>query len=230
VVPVGGGGLISGIAVALKEQNPSIKIIGVEAEACPSMKKSLEAGKIVRIEPTKSLADGIAVKSVGEITFQLAQKYIDQMVTVTEEEIANAILILMEREKCVVEGAGAVPLAAVINQKFWIKERNIGLVISGGNIDVNMISRIIERGLAKDGRLVRCKVHIRDVPGELHRVSGIIADCGANIMEVQHERAFSSAPIGTANIIFTLETRGRDHIDEVLGKIREGGYRVEELK
>jgi len=230
VVPVGGGGLIAGLSVALKETNPNIKIIGVEAEACPCMKKSLEQGKIVEVASSRSLADGIAVKRVGEVTFPIVRKYVDQMVTVTEEEIANAILILIEQEKTVVEGAGAATLAAVINQKFWIKERNIGLVISGGNIDVNMISRIIERGLAKDGRLVRFRVLLSDMPGELHKTSGIIAACRANIIMVNHERGFSNAPVGTANVTFTIETRGREHIDQIFQRLSEGGLEVEELK
>jgi threonine dehydratase len=229
VVPVGGGGLISGIAVAMKETNPKVKIIGVEAQSWPAMKVSLEQGQVTHASGAPTLADGIAVKGVGEITFPIVQKYVDQMVTVSEEEIANAILILIEREKAVVEGAGAATLAALINEKFWVKERNIALVLSGGNIDVNMISRIIERGLVKEGRLVRMQVTISDRPGVLHDVSGIIGRMRANIMETHHERAFSNSPIGMANVVLTLETRGPDHIQEIIQALSKGGYPVKEL-
>ncbi|NOZ24363.1 MAG: threonine ammonia-lyase [Planctomycetes bacterium] len=230
IVPVGGGGLISGIAIAMKETNPKIKIIGVEAENCPAMKKSLEKGGVTDVPAAKSLADGIAVKRVGELTYDLVQNYVDQMVTVTEEEIAQAILTLIEREKSVVEGAGAATLAAVLHEKFWIKERNIGLVLSGGNIDVNILSRIIERGLAQDGRLVRMRVAMPDAPGVLHEVSGSIAKCRGNIVEVQHDRAFSNVPVGIAHVIFTMETRGREHIDEIKASIAAAGYDVQELE
>ncbi|MEW6358064.1 MAG: threonine ammonia-lyase [Planctomycetota bacterium] len=230
VVPVGGGGLISGIAIAMKETNPKIKMIGVEAESCPSMKTSLEKGAVTDVPSAKSLADGIAVKRVGELTYGIVRNYVDQMVTVTEEEIAQAILVLIEREKSVVEGAGAATLAAVLHEKFWIKERNVALVLSGGNIDVNILSRIIERGLAQDGRLVRLMVAMQDAPGVLHDVSGHIAKCRGNIVEVQHDRAFSNVPVGIAHVIFTMETRGREHIDEIKASIAAAGYDVQELE
>ncbi len=229
VVPVGGGGLIAGIAVAMKESNPKIKIIGVEAQSWPAMKLSLEQGRITEAAGPPTLADGIAVKRIGALTFPVVQKYVDQMVTVTEEEIANAILILIEREKTVVEGAGAATLAALIHEKFWIKERRLALVLSGGNIDVNMVSRIIERGLVKEGRLVRLQVTITDKPGALHDLSGIFGRMRANIMETHHDRAFTNSPIGTANVVLTIETRGRDHINEITQALSTGGYPVKEL-
>jgi threonine dehydratase len=227
VVPVGGGGLIAGMAIALKETNPKIKLIGVEAERIPSMKVSLEQGTVTELPPTTTLADGIAVRRVGECTFPLVQNYVDQMVTVTEEEIANAILVLIEREKSVVEGAGAVGLAALLNRRFWVKERKIALILSGGNIDVTMISRIIERGLAKDGRLVRLDVKLPDIPGSLHQLTGVVADCRANITEIAHNRAFARGTIGETEVVLTLETRGREHIEEILRTLREKGYQVE---
>lgn len=227
VIPVGGGGLISGIAVAMKESNPKIVIIGVETETFPSMHDSLKAGKIVQIRGGHhTIADGIATKQVGDNTFPIVRKYVDEVVTVSEEEIANAILILIEREKSVVEGAGATTLAALVNGKFQTKAQKIGLVLSGGNIDVNMVSDIIERGLVKDGRRIRLEIILPDVPGALHNVAGLIAECRANIIQVHHDREFSHAPIGQAELHLTLETRGEEHITEIMAALKKNGYAV----
>ena len=229
VVPIGGGGLISGVACALKETNPRIKVIGVQASAIASMKASVEAGKVVELPAGTTIADGISVKRPGDYTFEMIRRYVDDIVTVDEEEIANAILLLLEREKSVVEGAGAVGLAALINGKVpAARGRKVALVISGGNIDVNLISRIIERGLVKDGRLVRLVVRMPDRPGMLARLTAEIAQAGANVVEIYHNRAFSKAGLGEVAVEVTLETRGRGHIEELMGGLGQKGWQVSE--
>lgn len=228
VVPVGGGGLIAGIALAMKALKPKVKVIGVEAENWPAMKLSLEKGRILEVGAAETLADGIAVKRVGDLTYPIISELVDQMVTVTEEELANAILILAEREKAIAEGAGAAALAALVNRKFWIKEQHVAVVVSGGNIDMNMISRIIERGLAKDGRRVRLVVEIPDRPGSLHRLTGVIARLRANILDIRHDRAFVRGGFGNTEVVVTLETRGRDHISQILTELESVGFRAKE--
>jgi threonine dehydratase len=229
LVPIGGGGLISGMACALKETNPRIKVIGVQASAIASMKASVDAGKLVEIEAGTTIAEGIAVKHPGDRTFEMIRRYVDDIVTVDEEEIANAILLLLEREKTVAEGAGAVGLAALINGKLpSARGRKVALVISGGNIDVNLISRIIERGLVKDGRLVRLVVRLPDRPGMLARLTAEIAQQAANVVEIYHNRAFSKAGLGDVAVEVTLETRGRGHIDELVASLTQKGWQVAE--
>jgi threonine dehydratase len=230
VVPVGGGGLIGGIALALKQQNPRVKVIGVEAESYTSARLSLEQDRIVPAGEAASLADGIAVKQVGQIPFALMREYVDQMVSVSEEEIAGAILTLLEKEKTVAEGAGAVALAAVLEEKFWIRERKVAVVVSGGNIDVNKLSRIIEHGLVRDGRRVRLQVQVPDLPGSLMRVTAAIAQERANVLEVYHDRTFPEGPVGTTQVLFTLETRGREHAEEVIARLEREGFHPEEQK
>ena len=230
VVPVGGGGLIAGMAVALKEQRPKLKLIGVETASYPTAKRSLEQDCIVLCGDAASLADGIAVKQVGEIPFEVMREYVDQMVTVDEEEIAAAILILLEQETTGAEGAGAVALAAALEKKFWIKERRVAILVSGGNIDVNMLSKIIEHGLVKDGRRIRMAVAVPDKPGSLSRVSSIIASCGANILAVYHEHSFPEGPVGTTVVMFTLETRGREHAESLIATLEKEGLHPEEQK
>jgi threonine dehydratase len=230
LVPVGGGGLISGVAVALKASRPSIRVFGVEAELIPCMKAAVEAGQLVTLEPSSTLADGIAVKRAGELTFAHVQRYVDEMVTVSEEEIASAILYLLEKEKAVVEGAGAVAVAALMNRSLpGLAGKRVAAVISGGNIDVNLIARIIERGLVKDGRLVRVSVNLLDKPGQLAVVSTIIAGARANVIEVHHTRAFASR-FGGTTLQLTLETRGTEHVEEILAALRAEGYTVDQLK
>ena len=229
LVPVGGGGLISGMAVALKTSSPSVKVIGVEAEVLPSMLASLEEGRLVTVEQATSLADGIAVKRPGELTFLHAQKYVDEVVTVSEEEIASAILYLLEREKTVVEGAGAVTTAALLNHKVrGLEGHRVVALVSGGNIDVNVIARVIERGLVRDGRLVRIVVALLDKPGQLAKVSAVVAAHRANVIEVHHSRAFSHR-FGDTKLQLTLETRGPDHVEDILRALRERGYQVERV-
>jgi len=229
LVPVGGGGLIGGVALALKHLKPVVQVIGVQTEEMPGMKMALEAGERVTVPAAATIADGIAVRRVGEHTLPLAQRYVDEVVTVTEEEIANAILLLLEIEKTVVEGAGAVPLAALLNKRVSLEGRTTALLLCGGNIDVNLISRIIERGLVKDGRLVRLMVMLRDRPGALARVTALVAETRANVLHIEHDRAFSRARIGETAVELTLETSGRQQIEAIKGRLHQAGYAVEEV-
>jgi len=227
LVPVGGGGLVSGVAVAVKALAPGVKVIGVEADVIPCMQAAVEAGELVTLDAASTLADGIAVKRAGEITFEHVQSLVDDIVTVTEEEIASAILYLLEKEKTVAEGAGAVGVAALMHHKLpRLEGKRVCSVISGGNIDVNVVARVIERGLVKDGRLVRINIRLLDKPGQLTIVSGIISGLRANVVEVHHSRAFSER-FGDTTLLLTLETRGPEHVEEILGGLRERGYRVE---
>jgi threonine dehydratase len=230
VVPVGGGGMISGVAVALKESRPNIRVIGVEPEYYAAMKAAMVAGRTVEIATQPTIADGLAVKRAGEITSEIVRRYVDEIVTVTEDEIASAILKLLEIEKTVVEGGGAVGLAAVLFGKIaGIENKNVAMIISGGNIDPNLLSKIIERGLAKDGRLVRIRVLGRDRPGELARICQHAADVGANILEVTHNRAFANLEVGGVEIDLILETRGHDHVEQLLKVLSEDGIEAEEV-
>jgi threonine dehydratase len=228
LVPVGGGGLIGGVALAIKSHRPSVRVIGVQAAALAAMRGALEARARVTLPAASSIADGIAVRQVGEQTLALAQKYVDEIVTVDEEELANAILLLLEIEKTVVEGAGAAPLAALLNRPLDLAGRNVVLVLSGGNIDVTVISRIIERGLVKDGRLVRLGVLLHDRPGALARLTALIAQERANIVHIEHDRAFAHGGIGETQVELTLETSGRAQIDALTQRLVAAGYRVEE--
>ena len=228
LVPVGGGGLIGGVALAIKSHRPSVRVIGVQAAALAAMRGALEARARVTLPAASSIADGIAVRQVGEHTLALAQKYVDEIVTVDEEELANAILLLLEIEKTVVEGAGAAPLAALLNRPLDLAGRNVVLVLSGGNIDVTVISRIIERGLVKDGRLVRLGVLLHDRPGALARLTALIAQERANIVHIEHDRAFAHGGIGETQVELTLETSGRAQIDALTQRLVAAGYRVEE--
>lgn len=227
IVPVGGGGLIAGVAVALKEANPSIQVIGVECASFASMQASLRAHEAVTVQGGRTIADGIAVKRPGELTLRHIERYVDEVVTVTEEEIANAILLLLEREKTVAEGAGAVALAALVNGHVpQAQGRHTAILLSGGNIDVTLLSRIIERGLVKDGRLVRMVVTVEDRPGGLARLTGIVAEQLANVIEIHHDRAFGRAAVGETEVEMTLETRGHDHIQAIRDKLVEAGYTI----
>ena len=228
VVPVGGGGLISGVALAVKARRPDVRVIGVQAAAVPAMARSLAAGDRLRVPAGATIADGIAVRQVGDLTLDLVRKHVDDVVTVSEEELANAILLLLEIEKTVVEGAGAAPLAALVNRPLGLAGARVVLVLSGGNIDVTMLSRIIERGLVKDGRLVRVGVVLHDRPGALSRLTALIAEDRANILQIDHHRAFSSTAIGDTEVELTLETSGREQIDRLLTRLVSAGYRVEE--
>jgi threonine dehydratase len=224
VVPIGGGGLISGVACAIKETNPKIKVIGAQTSRLPSMKKALEQKKPVTVPANKTIADGIAVRRAGDVTFPLVQKYVDEVVTVDDEEIANAILLMLEKEKTLTEGAGAVATAAVVQKKIGMEGKKVGVLVGGGNIDVSLLSRIIERGLVKDGRLVRLRIHLPDHPGALVRLSTVIADQKANIVETKHDRAYYGVVLGDTVIDITMETRGPEHVAEIMTALDDAGY------
>jgi threonine dehydratase len=233
IVPIGGGGLIGGIGCALKESNPRIQVIGVQPARLPSVKAALSEGKPVTLPSAVTIADGIAVRRAGERTLPLVQKYVDDIVTVEEEEIANAVLLLLEREKILAEGAGAAALAALVNRKIPVVSDGAGkkivVVVSGGNIDVTLLARIIERGLVKDGRLVRLRVHLPDYPGALHRLTGILAQHRANIVETSYDRAYHNVNLGDTAIDVTMETRGPDHIAELISALGANGYTHERI-
>jgi threonine dehydratase len=229
IAPIGGGGLIGGIACAVKETNPVVKIFGVQPAKIPSMKAAVEAGKPVTLDSAKTIADGIAVRRAGDRTLPLVQKYVDEIVTVEEEEIANAILLLLEHEKTLAEGAGAAAIAAVLNRKLPLAGKRLAVLVCGGNIDVTLLSRIIERGLVKDGRLVRLRVHLPDYPGALHRLTGILADHRANIVETAYDRAYHGVNLGDTAIDITMETRGPDHIAELIAALVSAGYTHERI-
>jgi threonine dehydratase len=228
ITAIGGGGLISGMACALKEINPRIKVIGVQTSRLPSMKAAVEAGHLVTLPVASTLADGIAVRTAGTRTLPMVQKYVDEIVTVEEEEIASAILLLLEREKTVAEGAGAAAVAAILHHKINCTGKRIAAVISGGNIDVGILSRIIERGLAKDGRLIRLRIHLPDYPGALHKLTGLLADHRANIVETSYDRKFG-VDLGYSAIDLTMETRGNEHVEHLLTALAAAGYQFERI-
>jgi threonine dehydratase len=229
VAPIGGGGLIGGIACAVKETNPEVQVFGVQPSRIPSMKMAVAQGKPVTLTAAKTIADGIAVRRAGQRTLPLVQKYVDDIVTVEEEEIANAILLLLEREKTLAEGAGAAAIAAVLNRKLPLKDKRIAVLVCGGNIDVTLLARIIERGLVKDGRLVRLRVHLPDYPGALYRLTGILADHRANIVETSYDRAYHGVNLGDTAIDITMETRGPEHIAELIAALVSAGYSHERI-
>src|SRR5580658_1995894 len=224
VAPIGGGGLIGGVACAVKEMNPAIQVFGVQPAKLPSMKAAVAQGGPVTLNSAITIADGIAVRRAGARTFPLVQKYVNDIVTVEEEEIANAILLLLEREKTLAEGAGAASIAALLNHKLDLQGKKVAVLVCGGNIDVTLLSRIIERGLVKDGRLVRLRVHLPDYPGALHRLTGILADLRANIVETAYDRAYHGVNLGDTAIDVTMETRGPAHIAELLTTLLAAGY------
>jgi threonine dehydratase len=235
VVPIGGGGLIGGVACALKEKRvqaglPGVRVIGVQTERLPSMLAAREAGKPVTVPAEATIADGIAVRRAGEKTLPLVQKYVDELVTVEEEEIASAILVLLEREKMLAEGAGAAALAALLEKKTALDGQRTAVLVCGGNIDVTLLSKIIERGLVKDGRWIRIRIHLTDRPGSLHNLTRIIADQRANIVQTAYDRAYYGVNLGDTVIDFTLETRGAAHIQEIRGALSEAGYKHERIE
>ena len=226
IVPVGGGGLIAGVALALKTLNPAIRIIGVQAETLPSMKAALETGQPVHLPSATTLADGIAVRAAGKLPLEIVQQYVDEIVTVSEGEIANAVLMLLDIEKAVSEGAAAVPLAALLNKKVALSGKNVGLIVSGGNIDVNLISRIIESGLIQDGRLGRFSIDISDRPGSLARLAQRVADLGANILQISQSRGFGEITIGETEVELILETTGTEHIQRIYQTLRGEKFKI----
>ena len=224
VVPVGGGGLISGVAYAIKKMHPEIKVYGVQAEGAPSMKESLEKEDKIHLDKVQTIADGIAVKAPGDLTYQICKDYVDEIVTVNEDEIAAAILTLMEKQKMVSEGAGAVSLAAVLFDKLPVKGKKVVCVISGGNIDVNVLKRIITRGLLKSGRVVGLTFDLPDKPGPLAEITSIIAGLGGNVISVIHERASNYRDINSCLLHIEMETRNHEHVQEIKDALINAGY------
>ncbi|AQS57851.1 threonine ammonia-lyase [Desulforamulus ferrireducens] len=230
IVPIGGGGLISGVACAIKEQRPAVQIIGVEALAAPCMQEACRLGGVIELTSAQTIADGIAVRRPGDITFTMAQKYVDQIVTVDDEEIAWAILMLLENSKMVAEGAGAVGLAALLHKKCDLQGKKVAVIISGGNIDVNVISIIIERGLVKAGRYLRLRTIVSDKPGSLQKLLSALANSGANIISIVHDRIKPNVPLKQAEVEIALETRNSHHIAEIVETLRGMGYVTDILK
>lgn len=229
VVPVGGGGLIAGLACAIKETRPEVRVIGVEPVVLPSMQAALAAGHPVDLPAAPTIADGVAVRRVGDQTYQMAARYVDDMLTVDDEEVAMAILHLLERQRTLAEGAGALAVAALLQHKTPLSGRRVAAILSGGNIDVTLLAHIIERGLVKDGRLVRLRVTLPDHPGGLERLSGIIGRERANIVQAIHDRTYFGVHLGNAQIDLTMETRGADHADELMHTLRQSGYVFERV-
>ena len=230
LVPVGGGGMISGVATAVRAARPGVRIVGVEAAASPGAARSLEVGAPTHVEMSDTLADGIAVKQIGDLTFPHLQALVDDVVLVSEEEIIRAIFFLLEREKLVVEGAGAVAVAALLGGRVDLRGDDTAVcILSGGNIDMNMVSRIIDRGLWEDGRLASLSVVVRDRPGYLNEVTAVVAIEGANVLHIEHTRAFGDIAVGKVGIEMKIESRGREHMAAIVEKIRELGHRVEEV-
>ncbi len=228
VVPVGGGGLISGVAFAIKSLNPNVKVYGVQAAGAPSMVNSLHDGKIERLESVATLADGIAVKEPGSNTFEICSKYVDDVVTVTEDEISCAILSLIEQQKLIAEGAGAVSVAAVMFNKVPVKGKKVVCLVSGGNIDVTILNKVIRRGLVKSGRASLLTIELVDKPGQLTGVSGIIAKFGGNVTAVHHERADANENINGCFLRIQLETRNFEHLEQIKNALTEAGYKIVE--
>ncbi|MBQ7976892.1 MAG: threonine ammonia-lyase [Clostridia bacterium] len=226
IVPVGGGGLISGVAFAIKSLNPDIKVYGVQAEGASSMVNSVHDHQIEKLESVKTIADGIAVKEPGKTTFEMCEKYVDELVTVTEDEISTAILTLIEQHKLIAEGAGAVSVAAALFNKVPVKGKKVVCVVSGGNIDVTILSRVIKRGLFKSGRSCQLVVELVDKPGQLVGVSQIIADHGGNVTSVHHERANENSDINGCFLRIIMETRNQEHINEIKKALVDGGYKL----
>ena len=229
IVPIGGGGLISGVAFAIKSLKPECKVYGVQAEGAPSMVNSIRDGEIENLPSVKTIADGIAVKTPGEHTYELCQQYVDEIVTVSDDEVATAILALMEQQKLVAEGAGAVSVAAAMFNKVDVKGKNVVCLVSGGNIDVTILSRVISRGLLSTGRSLTLKMELTDKPGQLETISRIIADLGGNIVSIHHDRYDLNIDITSCILDIRVETRDQAHIDEIVSALLANGIRITNL-
>lgn len=227
IVPIGGGGLASGVAFAIKQLNPKVEVWGVQAAGAPCMYQSMVDHQILRLSSVSTIADGIAVKQPGEITYDTCQKYLDGVVTVTEDEICAAILALIEQQKMVAEGAGAVSVAAAMFGKVPVKGRKAICIVSGGNIDVTILNRVINRGLAKSGRTCTFTVELEDKPGQLVGVSQIVASMGGNVISVHHERNDDSARVTACQLRIKVETRNEQHIEEIRKALTNQGFKVE---
>ena len=225
-VPIGGGGLISGVSYAIKALKPDCKVIGVQAAGAPSMYESRKQGEVIELDKVATIADGIAVKKPGDITFEMCQKYVDELVTVSEEEIATAILTLMEKQKTVAEGAGATALAAAMFDKANLKGKKSVCVVSGGNIDVSILSRVITQGLNKTGRIANIETKVVDKPGQLISLLQLISKTGANIISINHEREDLRSEVNSCVVTMVLETRNTEHVNEIKTLLKENGYEL----
>ena len=225
IVPIGGGGLISGVAYAIKSIRPSIKVYGVQAAGAPSMYNSIHNGHIETLASVSTIADGIAVKRPGDLTYEMVNNYVDDIALVTEDEISSAILALIEKQKMIAEGAGAVSVAAAMFNKFPIQGKKVVSLISGGNIDVTSLSRVIERGLMKSGRIATLLIELADKPGQLKDVSRIIADCGGNVTGVHYERGGTES-INGCFLRIELETRNYEHVEQITQALKAEGFRI----
>lgn len=226
IVPIGGGGLISGVAFAIKQLNPKVKVYGVQAQGAASMFNSIKDHEIECLESVSTIADGIAVKEPGDLTFELVDKYVDEIVTVNDDEISTAILTLMEQQKLVVEGAGAVAVAAVLFDKLPLKGKKVACLLSGGNIDVTILSRVIKRGLIMTGRTAQLMIELIDKPGQLKGVADIIASLGGNVISIHHERANEGRDVNGCFLRIVLETKNQEHIDEITSALTNAGYHL----
>lgn len=230
VVPIGGGGLISGVAVAVKEQLPDVRVVGVQAEGAASAAKSLEAGEVVEIDSVDTIADGIATRAVGEETLEVMAEYVDEVVAVDDREIALALTLLLERSKTLVEGAGAVSLAAILSEAFEYDDgETVVAALCGGNIDLNRLGTVIRRGLVQMGRYLKITVDLKDRPGELERVSSIVARTGANVYAVHHDRTSRDVAVNAAELELELETDDAEHAADIVDALEADGYEVEIL-
>jgi len=230
VVPIGGGGLISGVAVAIKEQLPDARVVGVQAEGAASAAASLSAGEVTEIDSVDTIADGIATRSVGERTLEVMAEYVDEVVTVDDREIALALTLLLERSKTLVEGAGAVALAAVLSEAFaYDDDETVVAALCGGNIDLNRLGTVIRRGLVQMGRYLKITIDLKDRPGELERVSSIVARTGANVYAVHHDRTSRDVAVNAAELELELETDDADHAADIVDALEADGYVVEIL-
>ena len=225
-VPIGGGGLISGVSYAIKALKPDCKVIGVQAAGAPSMYESRKQGEVIELDKVATIADGIAVKKPGDITFEMCQKYVDEIVTVSEEEIATAILTLMEKQKTVAEGAGATALAAAMFDKANLKGKKSVCVVSGGNIDVSILSRVITQGLNKTGRIANIETKVVDKHGQLISLLQLISKTGANIISINHEREDLRSEVNSCVVTMVLETRNTEHVNEIKTLLKENGYEL----
>ena len=224
VVPIGGGGLIAGVATAVKHLRPAVQVIGVEPANSTCFTSAVLAGQPVRVQSDPTLADGLAVGTVGSRAFAIAQPLVDRVVTVSEADLALAVVRMMELEKCVVEGAGAAQLAALLSGQFAdLADRHVVLALGGGNIDLNILSRLIETALVADGRLVRFTAVISDRPGGLARLTGVIAEAGASVKEIVHDRTFSGPNVAAVNVLCTVETRDEEHIAALSSRLNDAG-------
>ncbi|MBE7047744.1 MAG: threonine ammonia-lyase [Ruminococcaceae bacterium] len=226
IVPIGGGGLISGVAYAIKALKPSIKVYGVQAQGAPSMYNSVKHGNIECLKSVSTIADGIAVKQPGEHTYELIKEYVDDIALVTDDEISSAILTLIEKQKMIAEGAGAVSVAAAMFNKFPIQGKKVVSLVSGGNIDVSILSRVIERGLMKSGRVTSLLIELIDKPGQLKDVSRIIADLGGNVISVHHEKNGATSEVTGCYLRIDMETRNYEHVQEITKALKNEGFKL----